>query len=757
MDELSYVPNSDSHTINPPVTECDAAQLNAHSSTNLPDACNSKSGTYEWATRILDPLLVLPVEDEDAQGILDEHCSRIWADEQDYALMPEASGEFAKQVGDLDYVVRESHGPGADPTLRQSRGAFSGNPRDRASGRRRTALSAALTSSYHAEPDASDPVQRGSRRRSAVRVHNRSDARSTASWDSGVVTHCPYPVDPSFPNNTLIQGELETRSIVAAASLQALSSSTTELAMVNSEVTTKLVEHMTRHYRRNADPGLVVPPTSSHPFAPKMSPYQNYDLLCSPPLMCRSAYHHHYPRPIPGVDPITEKATFLGASAIQGVDAVGYCVSCVQNAWRPCNAHRQVQTQSFGPVWSIAETDKVLNKAVPTADTGIAGRASTQSHSFPAASDTSSTFDSGISSTYDQLPLTTDRGSRSQSLRNWHASFRDHSSGPHFASRPLRAPSAPRSQFSNAQHCCPSGVCTHLYTHSNPAGTGCTQSRNNYYLSATADESGSKQCHTLTNYTCSNSCSVMDCCDCKRNLAYDLSHPSDVKGQEVIQAANNPPTGHPAGSGQLLQHWLYLQTSQSVCSDEGPTSAPTKTSQSRKQHSHHHGHHNQHNSHRRSSTHRRYSSKHVGISPTGRDATNSTSKNPGSRQSEPLPCSRTNCALDSVDSTPGTQGSVGLIVGYYLCDDPVPYRTVWPGTQSTGEVDTQSGSTVLTHGSLTLGQFKQLIAKKGSYRYFFKKPSDEFGTGVVHEELTHDDAIIPLWDGKVVARIERAE
>ncbi|VEL15664.1 unnamed protein product [Protopolystoma xenopodis] len=58
---------------------------------------------------------------------------------------------------------------------------------------------------------------------------------------------------------------------------------------------------------------------------------------------------------------------------------------------------------------------------------------------------------------------------------------------------------------------------------------------------------------------------------------------------------------------------------------------------------------------------------------------------------------------------------------------------------------------------ITLGQFKQLIAKKGSYRYFFKKPSDEFGTGVVHEEITQDDFVLPLWEGKIVARVEKAD
>jgi len=42
-----------------------------------------------------------------------------------------------------------------------------------------------------------------------------------------------------------------------------------------------------------------------------------------------------------------------------------------------------------------------------------------------------------------------------------------------------------------------------------------------------------------------------------------------------------------------------------------------------------------------------------------------------------------------------------------------------------------------------------------SNRYFFKKASDEFGSGVVMEEVTDDDDILPLWDGKIIAKVER--
>jgi hypothetical protein len=77
------------------------------------------------------------------------------------------------------------------------------------------------------------------------------------------------------------------------------------------------------------------------------------------------------------------------------------------------------------------------------------------------------------------------------------------------------------------------------------------------------------------------------------------------------------------------------------------------------------------------------------------------------------------------------------VVGYYFCDEPIPYRTTIPGR------------------NVTLGQFKQHIAKKGNYRYFFKTVCDEFESGVVNEEVTLDNDVLPLWEGKVVGKVER--
>ena len=42
-------------------------------------------------------------------------------------------------------------------------------------------------------------------------------------------------------------------------------------------------------------------------------------------------------------------------------------------------------------------------------------------------------------------------------------------------------------------------------------------------------------------------------------------------------------------------------------------------------------------------------------------------------------------------------------------------------------------------------------------RYFFKKACDEFDSGVVHEEISEDSDYLPLWEGKVIAKVERIE
>ncbi|KAL2100772.1 hypothetical protein ACEWY4_002533 [Coilia grayii] len=80
-----------------------------------------------------------------------------------------------------------------------------------------------------------------------------------------------------------------------------------------------------------------------------------------------------------------------------------------------------------------------------------------------------------------------------------------------------------------------------------------------------------------------------------------------------------------------------------------------------------------------------------------------------------------------------------IIVAYYFCGEPIPYRT-----SSKGRI-------------VTLGQFKELLTKKGSYRYYFKKVSDEFDCGVVFEEVREDDAILPIFEEKIIGKVEKID
>ncbi|GFT49353.1 axin-1 [Nephila pilipes] len=96
--------------------------------------------------------------------------------------------------------------------------------------------------------------------------------------------------------------------------------------------------------------------------------------------------------------------------------------------------------------------------------------------------------------------------------------------------------------------------------------------------------------------------------------------------------------------------------------------------------------------------------------------------------------SATVSAVDNATSSTGVNDTT--IVGYTYDRDAVPYKSRLPGK------------------NITLRQFKSHLNKKGNYRYFFKRVSDDFGTGVVFEEVTDDYEILPLWEGKVFCAIE---
>ncbi|XP_068192662.1 axin-2-like [Antennarius striatus] len=79
------------------------------------------------------------------------------------------------------------------------------------------------------------------------------------------------------------------------------------------------------------------------------------------------------------------------------------------------------------------------------------------------------------------------------------------------------------------------------------------------------------------------------------------------------------------------------------------------------------------------------------------------------------------------------------VVTYFFCGEEIPYRR-----------------TMKSH-SLTLGHFKEQLRKKGNYRYYFKKASDEFECGAVFEEVSDDCSSLPTYEGKILGKVERME
>ncbi|CAL8085518.1 unnamed protein product [Calicophoron daubneyi] len=749
-------------TLSPPGAS-EPSYLRSASPSHAYHQVSCKPGTK---SKFFDPTLANDLKD-DAQGILDDHFSRIWADDRDL------SEHGNKWQGTADFMVNSYCAPSSlplDPTLRRSRLGLKC-----LSSHHRPPTPVNMFYSYTSDGSHDYPTQRRrtfARSNSGVKTTKRSDARSTASWDSGVVAN--VPISDIVLENSAVQGDIETRSIIAAASLQALSSSTTELAMVNSEVTAKLVEHMTRQYcqrPKQKDYSVDHALKSNGNFtanAKNASPYQNYDLLC--PLSYQhnsqqdSSYGLHANRLA------TDAKLPHIHSSVSYNEAFPSCASYVQN-WphphgRECSHGASANCQKgVGYLAQRPNANKSMHVKHPSGVTSARGQ-----QSLLTASDTSSTFDSGISSTYDQLPLVSngDRENRSQSVLSWQA---NRNTNPLPQNRHVRAPSAPRPLYNegsmrqSAQH---GGAGTFVYDNKvmlnvvpgnghqlrcdNPPGED---------LDLVVLNGPDAQNHVAS----PNSAGACNCKQCLTRTIATLN--SDFPAQSSVLLEKRLP---PSGGDHLLQHWLQLQasaTTHPIWSRDPPTADNTILSKAskqtptngRKQHVH-----------RRSGTTHKHGSKqaanafqsHSLVPSSGGDSEANTKYLSTDHDTDEQ---KIHCSSDSAECASSAHQNMGLIVGYYLCDDPVPYRTVWTGPLNTVHptADPAANSVGMvcaatnTQCTLTLGQFKQLIAKKGVYRYFFKKPSDEFGTGAVHEELTQDDAVLPLWDGKVVARIERAE
>ncbi|CAL1527279.1 unnamed protein product [Lymnaea stagnalis] len=106
----------------------------------------------------------------------------------------------------------------------------------------------------------------------------------------------------------------------------------------------------------------------------------------------------------------------------------------------------------------------------------------------------------------------------------------------------------------------------------------------------------------------------------------------------------------------------------------------------------------------------------------------------------------TSVTSQTLDSRLGTSSSSAVppsetIIGIYMGQEPIPYRHQLPGR------------------AITLAQIKTLVTKRGFFKYYFKRQSDEFadGAGAVFEEISDDNTIVPMWQGKIVVKVERLD
>ncbi|CAI2733368.1 unnamed protein product [Schistosoma spindalis] len=807
---------------------------------------------------------------QNAQEILDDHCSRIWADESDGNMDTQLLLSYSKrQQNDYmhtpisnqsllmtsypsmlcndtlvnsmkhnktDIVCSESNVTEYElkKLTEQSKLAtvvvsstdsscVSSNNNNNNNNNNRTEISDNSYRRRHITASGGNVIYRSFSR------PNKADLRSIASWDSGVVSNYyekKHRLHHHHDDLDIMDDTVDTASILEAASLQALSSSTTELALVNGEVTAKLVEKIIRHYPRGIFDGNDNYVRKNHTNTSEQSYFKSSQFKETSNLnhaypfsssrlrrrskQCESFYESpssSLSYPIPGVN--------LNSTCSANNTTTATTGTCQQHPgiMIPCECHRCIHcTHSPSALNDHLSANYCNCNYIHQLNDKPKHSTTCHSQQLPiiTASDTSSTFDSGISSAYDQLPLrkqvNNNRENRSQSLHSWQTNpnFKDkHLSTP----RGNRTHSASKSMYENNDN-----------NNNNNNGVTTTYTREcplSNCLISSCYEFDSKQTtpgqqfgqHTMNDLHLCDSCSSVHHhyhnirhhyrhshllhhhSHCPELMINDLTYKYDVNND------CKKPT-----SGKLLQHWLQLQqnSSETLRTPLRPTTTnttqdddddeqkikslssdnavllsydnsqaqmskngkePSSSSHGRKSHHHHHHHH----SHRRSSAHRT-GNNNVNI--TANSSTNN--KNPKhsmnfdnslesnnniqlnfDENNDDHDENNTSTRLDSklsssssgmmqqschTTSTTGSSGP-GLVVGYYLCDDPVPYRTVWTGgshnpppsssISSSGlfvEVNDQSEivdnfQTKLSNQSLlTLGQFKQLIAKKGVYR-----------------------------------------
>ncbi|XP_038212112.1 axin [Zerene cesonia] len=90
----------------------------------------------------------------------------------------------------------------------------------------------------------------------------------------------------------------------------------------------------------------------------------------------------------------------------------------------------------------------------------------------------------------------------------------------------------------------------------------------------------------------------------------------------------------------------------------------------------------------------------------------------------------------SSSTSGGTAAEAHTVVVAHFLDESVPYRFKVPASP------------------LTLRTFKEYLPRKGNYRYFFKTECADLDNTVIQEEVSSDSDTLPMFEGKVMARVK---
>ncbi|XP_046959485.1 axin isoform X2 [Vanessa cardui] len=93
----------------------------------------------------------------------------------------------------------------------------------------------------------------------------------------------------------------------------------------------------------------------------------------------------------------------------------------------------------------------------------------------------------------------------------------------------------------------------------------------------------------------------------------------------------------------------------------------------------------------------------------------------------------------STGSKSSASGGDHTVVVVSFLDESVPYRFKVPAVP------------------LTLRTFKDYLPRKGNYRYFFKTECADLDNTVIQEEVSNDNDTLPMFEGKVMARVKSVE